>query len=335
MAKIRNTNWFVGIASLIPGLGLYLLDKPQLAIIILGLMLLLFAIFWLFPSMITWFVFSITYLVQMAYSVALATSLDKDEEPNFPLIREVPKKFLVFTEIVKALKPFLDSDESLISAIVGKLDKQMVFVAVSDKDLLITNCSDSGSVSRIRRFPKEDIKWASCKIGEANTELSFEFEKDKTQNIILPSKMADQSKRIVNEFPGTWDRENSFLDGVHKVQKEQNRPVVFITSLLLFAFLALCMYFGDWYSKSVPEEYRQAVIKASALFPFSISFFVIGWFPFIAYVKQIKRERYITWTNVILSVSMLQVLFVWFFSLSIFGTFWLTFVNWMKQVPIK
>lgn len=80
MKTSQREIWLTGIASLIPGLGLIAYGKKTQGIIVLVVTGILLGNFLLFPFMITWYLFGVVFIAQLAYAVALAIKPSSEDQ---------------------------------------------------------------------------------------------------------------------------------------------------------------------------------------------------------------------------------------------------------------
>jgi len=330
MNKITQTNWFVGIVSIIPGLGIFLLGKKKLGLGIFFAVGILFAFFGLLPNLITWFIFGIAYIAQMAYGVGLATFRATKIEitPNSNLTHPLPKTFndkkSIILEVKKSLSTILGSSEQLTTAIIGlkKGTSQFMFIGVTQEHLILSPCSHAGNPSDPSRILKDDVSWVSLKIGERNLLLTIEYENGKKVDLQVLGKLQEQAKLIVDEFPGTWSNED-FMEGMSSYKKESNRLGANIVYGLSVAFVMAVFFLTD----GLEQTYKQMAIYLSV----SLALFIVGWPQFISFVRRLKKEPGITSVNAIASLSMLSVLFFWAFTLYTTGVLSIAIVKYLQN----
>ena len=320
MTKIIQTNWFTGLVSIVPGLGIIILGKKRLGLGITLAVGLLLAIFWFLPNLITWFIFGIAFIAQMAYAVGLATIQTTKIEitPNSNLAHPLPNKFndkkSIVLEVKNSLSTILGSNEQLTTAIIGlkKDTSQFMFIGITQEHLILTQCSHAGNPSNPSRILKNDVSWVNLKIGGRNLFLTIEYENGKEIDLHILGKLREQAKLIVDEFPGTWSNEN-FIDGMSSLKKENNRLSANIIYIVCFAFFLAVLFLTD----ELEPTYKQLAIYLAS----SFAFFIMGWPQFISFVRRLKKEPGITTINAIASLSLLPILFLWWFSLYIMGIF--------------
>ena len=330
MNKMTQTNWFVGTVSVIPGLGIFLLGRKRMGLGIFFAVGLLFAIFGVFPNFVTWFIFGLAYVAQIAYAVGHATIQTTRTEitPNSNLSHPLPDRFRdkksIASEVKKSLSTILGSDEHLMTAIVGleKGTSQFLLIGVTQDHLVISQCSNTGNPSNPKRILKDDVSWVNLKIGERNLLLTIEYENDQKIDLHILGKLREQSKLIVDEFPGTWSNEK-FMEGVSSYKKESNRlgTNIFYVACIVFMFVMIFLTDG------LEQTHKQMAIYLTA----SFVFFMMGWPQFIIFVRRLKREPGITSANAIASLSMLSVLLFWLFALFMACTFSIAFVQFLQN----
>jgi len=245
MAKLLRVNWFIWIVSFIPGLGLMLLGKRRLGLGIAVAIGLLLTIFWLVPTLTTWYIFGIAFIAQMAYAVGLSTSPvtgNKGVAPNSKLAHKLPDRFSdkkqIVGEVSKSLSTILVSDEHLLGAVIGQKQdsSQYLFIGVTQEYLILSECNDAGNPSNPKRIPKDDVQWISLQIGVRNLVLTIEKEDESKMVLYVPGKLQEQAKLILKEFPGTWENDN-FVEGILTLQKDGNRSgaiIVYGISIALY-----------------------------------------------------------------------------------------------------
>ena len=330
MTKIIQTNWFAGLASIVPGLGIIILGKKRLGLGITLAVGLLLAIFLYLPNLITWFIFGIAFIAQMAYAVGLTTIQTTKIEltPNSNLSHQLPSKFndnkTIALEVEKSLSTILGSDEQLTTAIIGlkKDTTQFMFVGVTEEHLILSPCSHAGNPSNPSRILKDDVSWVNLKNGERNLFLTIEYENGKKIDLHLLGKLREQVKLIVDEFPGTSSNEN-FMDEMLSLKKENNRLSANIIYIACFVFMIAVVFLTD----GLEQTYKQLVFYLS----FSFIFFIMGWPQFITFVRRLKKEPGITSINAIASLSMLSILFLWWISLYTMGIFSIAIVKYLQN----
>lgn len=330
MKKITQTNWFVGMVSIIPGLGIFLLGKRRIGLGVFFAVGVLFALFGMLPNLLTWFIFGLAYVAQIAYAVGLATILATKSEvtPNSNLAQPLPNRFKdkksIASEVKNSLSTILGSDEQLMTAIVGleKGTTQFDFIGVTQEHLIISQCSNAGNPSNPKRILKDDVSWVNLKIGERNLLLTIEYENDRKVDLHILGKLREQTKLIVDEFPGTWSNEN-FMDGLTTYKKENNRlgTNIFYGACIAFMFAVLFLTDG------LEQTYKQMAIYLST----SFALFMMSWPQFINFVRRLKKEPGITSVNAIASFSMLSILFLWLFALFVAGTFSIALVQFLQN----
>jgi len=330
MNKITQTNWFIGIVSTVPGLGISLLGKKKLGLGIFFAVGLLFTFFILLPNLITWCIFGIAYIAQMAYGVGLATfrSTKTEITPNSNLAHPLPKKFSdkksFVPEIKKALSLILGSSEQLTAVIIGlkKGTSQFMYIGVTEEHLIVSKCSHAGNPSDPSRISKDDVSWVNLKIGERNLLLTIEYENGKKLDLQVLGKLQEQAKLIVDEFPGTWSNED-FMDGISSYKKESNRLGANIVYGLSVALVIAVLFLTD----GLEQTYKQMAIYLSV----SLALFIMGWPQFISFVRRLKKEPGITSVNAIASLSMLSVLLFWAFTLYTTGILSIAIVKYLQN----
>ncbi len=330
MTKNTQSNWLIGIVSIIPGLGIFLLGKRRVGLGVFFTIGLPFALFVFWPNLITWFIFGIAYVAQMAYAVGLATirATKTKITPNSNLANSLPNKFKdkksIESEVQKSLSTILGNDERVIATIVGleKGTTQFVFIGVTQEHLIISQCSNAGNPSNPKRILKDDVSWVNLEIGERNLRLTIEYGNEKKVDLHVLGKFREQAKLILDEFPGTWSKDN-FMDGLSAYKKESNRLGANIVYAACIVFVFAMLFLTD----GLEQTYKQLALYLSI----SFALFMMGWPQFINFVRRLKREPGITSVNVIASLSMLSVLFLWSLSLFIAGTFSIAIVKYMQN----
>lgn len=328
--KITQTNWFVGIVSIIPGLGIYLLGRRKLGLGIFLAVGLLFALFGFLPNLITWFIFGIAYITQMAYGVGLVTFQTTKIEltPNSNLAHPLPKKFndkkSIVLEVQKSLSTILGNNERLTTAIIGlkKGTSQFMFVGVTEEHLILSSCSQAGNPVNPSRIVKDDVSWVSLKLGERNLFLTIEYQNGKKVDLQVLGKLQEQAKLIVDEFPGTWSNED-LMAGLASYKKESNRLGANIVYGGCIAFVIAVVFLTD----GLKQTYKEMAIYLSV----SLALFLMGWPQFISFVRRIKKEPGLTSVNAIASLSMLSVLFFWLFTLYTTGILSIAVVKYLQN----
>jgi hypothetical protein len=318
MVKITQANWFIGITSLIPGLGIILLGKRRLGLYVTLAIGLFLIVFCLAPNLITWFIFGIAFIAQMAYAIGLATiratkvETTIDSNLAYPMPARFSDKKQIAAEVIKSLSEILGTDEVLKTAIIG-MDQDTnhyMFVGVTQAYLILSQCSHAGNPSDPQRIAIGDVSWVNLEIGERNLLLTIEYDGGKKLILHILGKLNKQAVLIVDEFPGTWSSK-SFLDGYKSVQKENNRfsaIIIYVTCIILFAA-------GAFLTDGLPKPFNQIVLFLIT----AVLLFIMSWPQFISIVRRLKKEPGITSTNVISFFPMIMVLFLWSFSLFTIG----------------
>ena len=109
--------WRVGFASIVPGLGLHLIGKTQISLSIGLAVMALFVLFWFIPSMVTWLIFAIVHLVQMAYCVAVVLPIQEDNNESQH-------------NLVKLMEGLRKESFSKSSIIIGVISFTIIIVAI-------------------------------------------------------------------------------------------------------------------------------------------------------------------------------------------------------------
>jgi hypothetical protein len=318
MQKIMGQNWFIWLASLIPGLGIALLGKRKLGLGVgLGICV-LFAIFWFVPHMVTWFIFGIAFIAQMAYAVALATIRTTKSEVtlNSNLAHPLPARFSdpkqIAAEVKKALTPLLSSGERLTTAIIGLQTgtSQYMLVGVTQEHLIIATCSPAGNPTDVQYIEKADVTWVSLLMGMRNLFFEIKYAEDKVLTLHVSGKLRTQAKLIVDEYPGTWSEDTSQFD-ISSLQKEQLRPNTIIVGVICIVLVFAVLFLSIGLKKT-----DQLIVVELA---FSAGLFVFVWPYFINFVRRLKKDPVITSTNMVASIYMLGVIIAWIYALNTAG----------------
>jgi hypothetical protein len=214
MKNITQTNWLIWIISLVPGLGIMVLGKRRVGLSVALAIVLLLGFFWLVPNLITWFLFGIAFIAQMAYAVGLATiratKVVKTLDSNMahPLPSRFSDKNQIAIEVQKSLSAILSTGEELSSAIIGldQTSNHPMFIGVTQEHLILSECSQAGNPINPQRILKDDVSWVNLEIGERNLLLVVEYNREQKLTLHIPGKLRKQTVRIMDEFPGTWSR---------------------------------------------------------------------------------------------------------------------------------
>ena len=83
MEKLRIQNNWVWLVSFLPGIGILLLGKQLIGASIFLVTCFLIGIFLVFPNMLTWFLFGIVFIAQMAYAIGLSTVQQKNNSEGY------------------------------------------------------------------------------------------------------------------------------------------------------------------------------------------------------------------------------------------------------------
>jgi hypothetical protein len=330
MKKFSQANWFIWIVSLIPGIGLIVLGKRRLGLYITLAICLFFAVFWLAPTLITWFIFGIAFIAQMAYAVGLATvrATKKVDTLDSNLAYPIPSRFSdkkqIIAETRKSLSTILDTGEELKAAIIG-LDqdtKQFIFVGVTQEHLILSQCSQAGNPTNPQRILIDDVSWVSLEVGERNILLTIEYNNEKKLTLHILGKLHKQAVLIVDEFPGTWSSK-SFVDGFKSLQKENNR----LGANIIYGVCIAIMIAAIFVTTDLPKPLNLNVY----ILIVSLLFFIMGWPQFIGLVRKLKKEPGITATNVLASLSVVKILFFWSVPLFTFGELAIVVVKYLRN----
>jgi hypothetical protein len=330
MKKFSQANWFIWIVSLVPGLGLIVLGKRRQGLYIILAICLFFAVFWLAPNLITWFIFGIAFIAQMAYAVGLATARATkitdtlDSNLAYPIPSRFSDKKQIIAETRKSLSTILGTGEELKAAIIG-LDqdtKQFIFVGVTQEHLILSQCSQAGNPTNPQRILIDDVSWVSLEVGERNLLLTIEYNNGKKLTLHILGKLQKQAVLIVDEFPGTWSSK-SFIDGFTTLQKENNR----LGANILYGVCIAIMIAAIFLTNNLPRPLNQNAF----ILIVSLMLFIMVWPQFIGLVRKLKKEPGNTVTNVLASLSAVTVLFFWSFPLFTFGELAISIVKHLRN----
>jgi hypothetical protein len=328
-----KTSWFILLVSFFPGLGIIFLEKRKLGFTLILIVTLLFCVFLLIPNFITWFIFSVVFIAQMAYAVALATfrSTKVDMKENSNLAKPLPAKFTnrkdIESEIEKSFFTLLGNDEKLISGIIGlkKNTSQFMLVGVTQEHLLFAYYTQFGNLSSVERILKDDVSWVNLVIGERSLFLTIEYESENKLILQIAGGLQKQAKLIADEFPGTWSNESdNFVDRMLTFQKETNRLSSYIVYIICIVIMAIAYIL----SNGLNQPNKSVLIYLS----FSVAFFIMGWPQFISYLKQLKKEPGLTSVNVIASFSVLSSLVFWSISIYNMGVMTISLAKYLHTL---
>lgn len=325
------------MVSFVPGLGIVILGKRNLGLSVTLVVTLLFALFWFVPTMITWFIFGIAVIAQMAFAVGLTTirntasTISVDSKLAHPLPAKFSDKKQIAPEVMISLSSILRSGEQLKTAIVGlqQDSSQFMFVGVTQEYLVLAQCNQSGNPSDLYHILNDDVTWVSLRIAKHILFLTIKYESGKILTLHVPATLKKQARLIVNEFPGTWSEEipgrwsNEPTEGFWSILKER-----YFSSEIIFAVLGIAILFGLMYlTTDLEQPYKAIVLQLAG----SMLFFLTGWPQFVSLARQFKKEPGITFDNVFASFYILAILFIWSFSLYLAGMGTIVLVKFIQN----
>lgn len=313
MKASNRDSWIIGIASLIPGLGLISLGRNKQGVSILFIAGFFFVFFFLLPTMVTWFVFGGIFMAQLAYAVALATKVSGNNRtsPNANLSQKIPSRFSnkrqMAEQVKLVLSSVLESNELLRTAVIGLNMETMrhTFIGVTDEHLIVAECNRGGSPYNLNRIQKEEVHWVNLQIGERNSLFKIEYQKKPEISLHVPGTLRSEVKYFMEEFPGQW-ADIDFNEALRSVTTDEYRRE------------ALIVYGGCIFLGSVSLFLLDGLNWANSLV-LALCFFVAGWPQFISFVRRLKKETGITLANMLSSFSTITTLILWFLSLSVSG----------------
>jgi hypothetical protein len=317
-ANIFEASWFVGIASIFPGIGLLLLKKQRTGSLVMAGISLLFALFWFFPTPYTWFLFSIPYIGQVAYSVSLATlsRTSETERRSASLDKMIPKEFLNSnngsTKIIASLNKVLDANEKTVAAIIGTTLKQVFFIGITNNNLYVANCTPKGYAQNPKPYPLESVQWTTLQSFESDILLSIEFQDQEKIELLVPYTLRKQALELIEPFPGTMERDK-YIEKIQQFHKDSGRIRNNISVLVGVGVFLLGLPISVQFSE---KDTGQAVLVLFA----GLALFISGWSPFIASIKQIKHGRGFTYTRIMAGLSISSIILIWGWAAFLFGS---------------
>jgi hypothetical protein len=332
MEDYADRIWLVGGLSLIPGAGMMIIGKKELGLMTLLGVSALFLIFLFQPNLLTWFLFVLAFLAQMAYAIAVVTwrTTPLDEETHIQQSLPLPKRFqnkrTMGDEVYEALENVLERDEELESAVVGACmeKKQLMFAGITEHQLLLANCSASGKAQGIQRVGREDVRWVVWHKGGRYQRLSIDLESGERYTLLVSKALNIEAGLIFEAFPGTQSEEDiqSKFTGGHIPRKNLGWKLNLPFFLVLIACFALMAYFRSiGMGSAAIEEVAKFMMGAVIVWVFLIS-----WVFFAGTVQQLKKEPGLSFVNVILWSRFLRVLVLWG------GAFYLVGISVIRMV---
>lgn len=316
--KILHITAFVVLLSFIPGLSIWTFGKRQQAAIVVVALLLSGVLFLAFPAMVTWYLMSIIYLSQMVYSAWLSI-LHRRPAPKvnanqaFPLPEPFRKVKHLNQAVSDTLSTSLGPNRPLISAVlaVDTDSSQHTFFGVTETDLIIAPCTQSGEVANHQFIPKDAIAWVNLEIGFQSCIMNIRFEEEQqpTRTYQISGRLHKEAIRLLQQFPGNWEQISTslnmanFIDALWKLNWSPHVIIVSIISmgLLVFGFIPL-------------DEPSLMII--AKLFSAVFGCFIFPWPLVIWFLGELEKDRAITLRMLMPAVLTFPAIF-WFWDLGI------------------
>lgn len=142
----------IGIASIIPGLGLWLSGYPKYALLAVIAFVISATVFILYPGTVLWFILCILWMAQIFLAIALeefkAPVSPPDPAQDFPTTKksltlpgDLPKSKRLFAEVKQELSSLLPAHNKLISYLAGIEDKTSHYwnLGLSEDELILVS----------------------------------------------------------------------------------------------------------------------------------------------------------------------------------------------------
>ncbi len=311
-----------------------LVGEKTLGLSTMLIVFLLLVIFWLFPSLVTWYIVGVIYIAQMAYAVAKAT-IHKTKEtyreitPNSNLAQKLPEKFSdkkqLAKQVYQSLSTIVNNDDHLIAAVVGlKLNtSRFIFVGATNNHLILADCNQSGNPVKPRLIQNGHVEWLDIKLGERNLILTIEEESGKIIPLHIPGKLREQAKALLENVPGTWATENPIEDlvSLHTQEFRSGAVIVYGISFIIFIIAML-------QTDNMQQPYQRIAEDLIWL----ILLFVFGWPPFVYLVRRFVKEPGITSVNVFASFSGIGIASLWLMTIHFTGVIVVALVKYIQSL---
>lgn len=230
--------------------------------------------------------------------------------------------------VLDALEREIRPDRDLVTAFLGfeQQSGQYQFYGVTEKDLIIADCTDKGISRNSRRVPRDLVAWVSLLIGERNCLMTIRYEEERYPAVTLhiPGKLKNSAKNFVKEFPGTWDVDNCTMDILHSVRRLERSPQVLVACLIGFSFVVSGLI-------SAKDNFALSLVKLAS---FTFGFFLLAW-PFIIWLLQeIKKEPALTVANFVRAFFVLHaVLYFWWMAFRPIGLTAVRIIRLLRHMP--
>jgi hypothetical protein len=317
MQKIMGQNWFIWLASLIPGLGIALLGKRKLGLGVGLVICVLFAIFWFVPHIVTWFIFGIAFIAQMTYAVAVVTIRATKSEISLKshLLNPLPASFSqkhIEDQALNALAPLLSGDQELTTAIAGlqKDTSQHRLVGLTQDHLILAACSPDGSPTEAHFILRADVTGINLLIGGQNMLLTIKYGDEKVVTLYVLKKLRQPAILIVEELSGKW-MDDVNLGEAFTYIKELFRPGTIIVFLICLV-LALAM-------TEPPAGLTEADQKAWGNICFSLGLYIASWPYIIIFIRWVKKDRGLSSVNAFIAFFIVGIILLWVQTLLVLG----------------